>query len=175
MMIVSDARRYGGDWWKAAGFYASLAYRVRRARKTGTGLCRWLLPVNIMTSLLRHVTSDAELPWSSPIGPGLALPHPQGVILGGRVRIGPVVTLFQQVTLGGWMGKQPIVRSHAALYAGAKAFGGVTIGRYASVGANAVVLKDVPDYHTAVGVPAKNRPSRHVRPPGVRAAGLADE
>ena len=170
MMIVSDARRYQGRWWKSKGFLASLSYRIRRARKTGGIVCRFLLPLDILARIVKALTSDAELPWCVPIGPGLFLPHPQGVILGMKTRLDHHVAIFQQVTVGAWNGKEPRICAHVALYAGSRVFGGVRIGRRSSVGANAVVVKDVPDYHTAVGVPAKNRPSRHVRPPVARAA-----
>lgn len=68
------------------------------------------------------------------------------------------------VTLGGRSGRKgaPVVRQGAMIGAGAKILGAVTIGRYASVGANAVVLEDVPDYAVVVGIPARvvriNRP-----------------
>lgn len=153
LMILSDARRYEGRWWRAPGFWTSLSYRIRNAARTGPWYRRALLMLNLLTWPRR--CRDAELPSSAEIGPGLYLPHPQGVILGGQSRIGPHVAIFQQVTLGAWNGASPRIAAHASLFAGAKIIGKVAVGRRAFVGANAVVLGDVPPWHSAVGVPAK--------------------
>lgn len=88
------------------------------------------------------------------------MPHPQGVIVGSGSRIGPNVSIFQQVTLGEWQGASPRIHAHASIFAGAKIVGAVTVGRRAFVGANAAVLNDVPDWHTATGVPANISPRR---------------
>ena len=62
--------------------------------------------------------------------------------------------IFQQVTLGSSRGGVPTLGGHVDVGAGAKILGGVRIGHHARIGANAVVLCDVPDGATAVGVPA---------------------
>ena len=158
--IVLDAERYGGQWWKYPGFWATLSYRVRWFRRMSS-LYAWLLfPVEAVLTVIRMLTSHSEISWKATIGAGLHLPHPNGVILAGGVRIGRHVTLFQQVTLGEWDGGTPRVRPFACVFAGAKVIGGVTVGRRAFVGANAVVINDVPPWNTAVGVPAKNHPRR---------------
>ncbi|MES2400037.1 MAG: serine O-acetyltransferase EpsC [Pseudomonadota bacterium] len=95
------------------------------------------------------------------IGGGLFLPHTVGTVLGAD-RIGDNVTILQGVTLGtaepdnGFMvALRPIIGNHVVLGAGAKVIGRITIGDYAKIGANAVVLQDVPPYAIAVGVPAR--------------------
>lgn len=95
------------------------------------------------------------------IGGGLFLPHTVGTVLGAE-RIGDNVTILQGVTLGtaepdnGFtVSLRPLISNHVVIGAGAKVIGRVTIGDHAKVGANAVVLQDVPPYAIAVGVPAR--------------------
>lgn len=95
------------------------------------------------------------------IGGGLFLPHTVGTVLGAE-KIGENVTVLQGVTLGtaepdnGFTASlRPVIGNHVVLGAGAKVIGRVTIGDYAKVGANAVVLQDVPPHAIAVGVPAR--------------------
>lgn len=95
------------------------------------------------------------------IGIGLKVPHPSGIIIGDKARIGNNVTIFQQVTIGGArIGDAknqlyPTIGNDCILFAGAKLLGKVKIGESCIIGANAVVIKDIPDYCTAVGVPAR--------------------
>ncbi len=93
------------------------------------------------------------------IGKGLFIDHGMGVVIGETAVIGDYVKLYHNVTLGGVgfeKGKRhPNIKDHAIIGAGAKVLGNITVGEYAKVGANAVVLKDVPDHATAVGIPAK--------------------
>jgi serine O-acetyltransferase len=98
----------------------------------------------------------AELPRSVPAGPGLRLPHAgRGVILHPATRLGAGVTLYHQVTVGVRdAGRPPIVEDDVMIGAGAKIIGQITLGAGCQVGANAVVLKDVPPGGTAVGVPS---------------------
>lgn len=103
------------------------------------------------------------------IGPGLRLPHPTGIVIGEGVRIGSRVTIYQQVTLGGqrsgdWAGgRYPQVGDDVTLFSGARLLGAMTVGDRAIVGANAVVLRDVPEDHVAIGIPASVRPGRAER------------
>lgn len=112
-------------------------------------------------SLLNMVIFGLEVPARLSIGPGLVMPHPQGIVLGAR-SIGRNATIFQQVTLGGRTAdfeyvpeRRPAVGEGVTISAGAKILGPVTLGDGATVGANAVVLEDVPSGKTAVGVPAR--------------------
>jgi serine O-acetyltransferase len=99
----------------------------------------------------------AELPRSVPAGPGMHLPHSgRGVILHPTTTIGARVTLYHQVTIG-VRGHEPAgtIEDDVRIYAGAKVVGNVTLGAGCRVGANAVVLEDVPRGRTVVGVPAR--------------------
>lgn len=102
-------------------------------------------------------TSGCHISLEASVGPGLKLPHPTGVVIGEGVTVGAGVTLYQNVTLGrtGDGGAYPTVEDGAILYSGVVAIGGIRIGARARVGANAVVLHDVPPGRTAVGAPAR--------------------
>lgn len=104
--------------------------------------------------------AGSQIAFSAQLGKYIRLPHPLGIVIGEGVVIKDSATIFQQVTLGshGQVGKgtaYPVVEKNATLYAGAKVIGAVRIGEGATIGANAVVNRDIPDHATAVGVPAK--------------------
>ncbi|HQP09781.1 MAG TPA: serine O-acetyltransferase [Candidatus Omnitrophota bacterium] len=91
------------------------------------------------------------------IGHGLFIDHGMGVVVGETAVIGDNVTLFQGVTLGG-TGKEtgkrhPTIGNGVVIGAGAKVLGNITVGDNSYIGANAVVLADVPPNSTVVGVP----------------------
>lgn len=95
------------------------------------------------------------------IGLGLKLPHPIGVVVGDGVVIGDNVRIFQNVTLGGGRigdakaKNYPIIGNNVTIFSGAVVVGRVCIGSDSVIGANAVVLNDVPCDRTCVGVPGK--------------------
>ncbi|AUB53896.1 MULTISPECIES: serine O-acetyltransferase EpsC [Enterococcus] len=93
------------------------------------------------------------------IGTGVFIDHGMGIVIGETAEIEDDVVLFHGVTLGG-TGKEtgkrhPTVKKGAMLSANAQILGPITIGKDAKIGAGAVVLKDIPDGATAVGIPAK--------------------
>jgi serine O-acetyltransferase len=106
------------------------------------------------------VVCGCEIPLNGEIGGGLIMPHPQGVVIHPKARLGPNCLIFQQVTIGigGSRPGAPTIGGHVDIGAGAKILGGVTIGDHAKIGANAVVLSDVPAGATAVGIPARITP-----------------
>ncbi len=120
-------------------------------------------PVDVVArgvAVLRHrfwsVVSGADIPVNCRLGGGLLLPHPNGVVIHPSAEVGPNCLVFQQVTLGaGSRPGFPRLGGHVDVGAGAKILGGVTIGDHARIGANAVVMIDVPAGATAVGVPAR--------------------
>ena len=79
------------------------------------------------------------------------MPHPQGIVIGADVGIGPRAWIFQNVTIGGAPGKygMPKIGADVRIYAGAVLVGPVTIGDHVLIGANAVVTNDVPDHSAA--------------------------
>lgn len=93
------------------------------------------------------------------IGKGFFIDHGMGVVIGETVIIQDDVTIYHQVTLGG-TGKEkgkrhPTIGNQVTIGAGAKVLGPITVGDYAKIGAGAVVTKDVAEYQTVVGIPAR--------------------
>jgi serine O-acetyltransferase len=100
--------------------------------------------------------TGADIPLTARLGGGLLLPHPNGVVIHPGATLGPNCLLLQQVTIGhGSSAGLPVLGGHVDVGAGAKILGGVRIGDHAKIGANAVVLEDVPEGATAVGIPAR--------------------
>jgi len=99
----------------------------------------------------------SELAMGAEIAGGLYTPHPYGIVVG-AAKLGANVSILQNVTIGrraaGHPG-DPILEAGVDVSAGAVIVGAVTIGEGATIGANAVVLKDVPQHSMALGVPAK--------------------
>ncbi len=88
------------------------------------------------------------------IGGGLRLLHPFATVVNAE-KIGKNCIIFQQVTVGMKNGKKPIILDNVTITCGAKVLGGITIGNNVIIGANAVVVKDVPDNSVVAGIPAK--------------------
>ena len=88
-------------------------------------------------------------------GPGFVLVHSGGVVINGAVRGGANVVVEHQVTIGAEKGQSPVLGNDVFLGAGSKIVGPVTLGSRVKIGANAVVVTDIPDGATAVGVPAR--------------------
>jgi serine O-acetyltransferase len=134
------------------GIHALLAYRVAHAlHLAGVPL----LPRVI--SMLTRTFTGIEIHPAARIGEGLFIDHGIGVVIGETADIGNDVTLYQGVTLGGTgfaTGKRhPTVQDNVTIGSGAKLLGPITIGHGAKIGANSVVITDVPANSTVVGNP----------------------
>ena len=103
-----------------------------------------------------------EIHPAAAIGRNLFIDHGMGVVIGETSILGDDITLYQNVTLGGLSGRagkrHPTIGDRVTIGAGATILGDIAIGAGARVGANAVVLQDIPPGTTAVGVPARSRP-----------------
>lgn len=100
---------------------------------------------------------SSELAMAAKVGGGLYTPHPFGIVIG-AAEIGRNVTILQNVTIGRTSPaslRDAVVGDRAKIFAGAAVLGAITLGRNSLIGANSVVLKDVPDDATAIGVPAR--------------------
>ncbi len=134
------------------GIHALLTHRVAHALQDA-GLP--VLPRSI--ALVSRALTGIEIHPSAVIGQGLFIDHGTGVVIGETAEIGNDVTLYQGVTLGGTgfaSGKRhPTVQDNVTIGSGAKLLGPITIGHGAKIGANSVVITDVPPNSTVVGVP----------------------
>ncbi|MGI8507251.1 MAG: serine O-acetyltransferase [Solirubrobacteraceae bacterium] len=134
------------------GVHALLAHRVAHALH---GADVPLLP-RLIAALARSVTG-IEIHPAAEIGDGFFIDHGMGVVIGETAAIGDDVTLYQGVTLGGTgfaTGKRhPTVQDNVTIGSGAKLLGPITIGHGAKIGANSVVIHDVPPHATVVGNP----------------------
>ncbi|MGD0170545.1 MAG: DapH/DapD/GlmU-related protein [Halobacteriota archaeon] len=137
------------------GFRAMLIYRLGHYAYLTKN--RPLLGIALS---LKAVLSMIDISFKAEIGSGMHIHHGQGVVIGDSV-IGKNVGIWQGVTIGSTWNKEregrsyPIVGDNVRLSAGAKIIGPVSIGKDVVIGANAVVVEDIPESCVAVGVPAK--------------------
>jgi serine O-acetyltransferase len=155
--------------------HALLAHRLAHGlwRRGFRFAARWISQVS------RFVTG-IEIHPGATIGARFFIDHGMGVVIGETAEIGDDVLIYHGVTLGG-TGKErgkrhPTVGNGVVIAAGAKVLGAITVGDNARIGANAVVLKDVPAESTVVGIPGRvvalrgvkvqgnDLPERHVDP-----------
>lgn len=112
----------------------------------------------LFSQVMRSFTG-IEIHPGARIGANLFIDHGMGVVIGETAEIGRCVTLYHGVTLGGVSlnkGKRhPTIEDEVVIGAGAKVLGAITIGRNSRIGANAVVVKDVPPDSVVVGVPGQ--------------------
>ena len=118
--------------------------------------------VGRLVSEIGRWLSGIEIHPGATIGKHLFIDHGAGVVIGETAIIGNDVTLYHGVTLGGIAPgsmpqgrRHPVVEDNVIIGAGAQVLGGITVGNGARVGANAVVVKDVPPGVTVVGIPAQ--------------------
>lgn len=148
------ARTYFEVFFTYSGLHAVWAYRVaHRFYKW-----KWFFIARAISQLTRFFTG-IEIHPGATIGRRFFIDHGMGVVVGETCEIGDDVTIYQGVTLGGTgheKGKRhPTIKSNALIATGAKVLGNITIGEYSKVGGGSVVLKDVPDHSTVVGIPGR--------------------
>jgi serine O-acetyltransferase len=134
------------------GVHAILAHRAAHAlHRAGVPLAP-----RMIAALARAVTG-IEIHPAAQIGEGFFIDHGMGVVIGETAEIGNDVTLYQGVTLGGTgfatCKRHPTVQDNETIGTGAKLLGPITIGHGAKIGANSVVIHDVPPKSTVVGNP----------------------
>lgn len=138
-----------------AVWFHRIAHRMWRER-------RLRMSARLLSQAVRILTG-IEIHPGAQLGRRLFIDHGMGVVIGETAVVGDDVLLFHGVTLGGRSmrrGKRhPTLGDNVTVGAGAKILGPVFIGSGAQVGANAVVITDVPTDHLAVGIPAKIRPN----------------
>jgi serine O-acetyltransferase len=176
-LVFSDLERYRPNekpTWRGVlmrcasnpGMIASLVLRaqqmaVRRGRLRSAFALR----------TLGMVLVSADFVPGMDVGPGLLMPHPNGVVIGNGLRVGANVTFGGGVTAGVKQpdvegGGFPQVCDGAIVLANAVLVGPVRVGRHAQVGANSVLLSDAPDYAVMFGLPARKISERRGIIPG---------
>ncbi|MDQ0233009.1 serine O-acetyltransferase [Metabacillus malikii] len=137
-----------------SGLHAIWAHRVAHALYK-----RKLFFLARLISQISRFFTGVEIHPAAKIGRRFFIDHGMGVVIGETCEIGNDVIVFQGVTLGG-TGKEkgkrhPTIKDHALIATGAKVLGSITVGEYSKIGAGSVVLKDVPDHSTVVGIPGR--------------------
>lgn len=133
------------------GLYHRLAHKLYKKDK--------VILSRIISQRVRRITG-IEIHPGAKIGDNFFIDHGMGVVIGETTEIGNNVLIYHGVTLGGTgldkgVKRHPTIEDDVIIGAGAKILGPITIGRGSKIGANSVVLKDVPAYSTAVGLPAR--------------------
>lgn len=161
-LIVADLRAkaqwcYENKSWPAIlktcltdGTAAMIWYRLMQWSR------RWrLTPLEMIFNKLNAICCNCIIGRGAEFGPGFVLIHATGVVINGQVRAGEQVYIEHQVTIGAERRESPLIGNRVFIGAGAKIIGSVRIGDEARIGANAVVVDDVPEGATVVGIPAK--------------------
>jgi len=155
------ARHYLEILFTYSGFHATFIHRISNL------LWRFKLKfiARALSSISRILTS-IEIHPAATIDEGFFIDHGAGLVIGETTIIGKNVTIYQQTTLGGLspsvdsesqrnVKRHPTIKDNVIVGSGAQILGPVVIGKNSRIGANAVVLKDVPENITYVGVPAR--------------------
>lgn len=162
--IRADLRAHGGHWG-AQGFWALVVYRFGRWRY---GIrSPWLRkPLSVLYRVaykLVQILTGIELPCEAVIGRNFVIDHFGGIVISGYARFGDNCRIRNGVVVGLSRVEDPIapvIGNNVDIGTGATLLGRITIGDNVLIGANAVVVRDVPANHIAVGVPAQVKPRK---------------
>ena len=142
------------------GLHAVWLHRI--SHKLWKANWKWL--ARTLSTFSRWLTG-IEIHPGATLGRRVFIDHGMGVVIGETAEIGDDVTLYHGVTLGGtsWKAgkRHPTLKNGAVVGAGAKVLGPITIGENAKVGSNSVVVKDIPNGATAVGIPGRIIITKH--------------
>ncbi len=117
---------------------------------------KWLFYLFLFLFKRIQIRYGIQLPYQTIVGKGLQFSHYNSIVINSEAVIGDFLTIFQGCTIGSVKGKgAPKIGNNCVFFAGSKIIGGISIGNNVIVGANAVVLKDVPDNAVVGGIPAK--------------------
>jgi serine O-acetyltransferase len=160
--IRNDLKAYEGNW-AAQGFWVMIVYRFGRWRyQVRPAILRkcFSFIYKVKFKLIQIITG-IELPCEVEVGRNFVIDHFGGVIISGYAKFGDNCRIRNGVVVGLRRVKEksaPIIGNNVDIGAGAKLLGPIRIGDNVLIGANAVVISDVPDNSIAVGVPAVVRP-----------------
>jgi serine O-acetyltransferase len=162
--IRADLAAYEGNWG-AQGFWVMVVYRFGRWRYTVSPavLRKFFSLVYKLSYKLVQILTGVELPCEVPVGKVFVIDHFGGIVISGYASFGDHCRIRNGVVVGLRRVDEPYapqIGNYVDIGAGAKLLGNIRIGNNVVIGANAVVLCDVPDDHLAVGVPAEVRPRK---------------
>ena len=163
------ARHYLEIIFTYSGFHATFIHRICNLL--------WRLKLKFIARLLSSISrilTSIEIHPAAKIDEGFFIDHGAGLVIGETTIIGKNVTIYQQTTLGGLspsvdsdsqrnVKRHPTIKDNVIVGSGAQILGPVVIGKNSRIGANAVVLKDVPENITYVGVPARKIESTNLK------------
>lgn len=136
------------------GFHALLFHRLAHFLYK----CKLMFLARFVSQLARHITG-IEIHPGATIGRRLFIDHGMGIVIGETAIVGDDCTIYHQVTLGGTgkerLKRHPTLKNNVIVGSGSKVLGNILIGENVKIGANSVVLKDIEDNVTVVGVPGK--------------------
>jgi serine O-acetyltransferase len=160
--ICQDLRAHGGRWG-AQGFWVMVVYRLGRWRyQVRPALLRkfFSLIYHLLFKFVQIVTG-IELPCEAQVGRNFVIDHFGGIIVSGYAKFGDNCRIRNGVVVGLRRvddKRAPVIGDNVDIGSGAKLLGPIRIGNNVLIGANAVVMMDVPDNSIAVGVPAVVKP-----------------
>lgn len=155
---LRSAARFGGD---ARGLARAVlttdSFRILAMNRVREAARRLHVPlVNTVLRNLQQVYAGVEIGKDVTLGEGVYFVHPVGVVIGGDARIGARVRFYGSNTVGTAKDDgYPVIEDDVWLGAGCRILGPIRVGARSRIGANAVVLQDVPPDHVAVGIPAR--------------------
>jgi serine O-acetyltransferase len=164
----ANLRNYLWIWLACDAFAVLFTFRLRK-------LCRrWHVP--LMNRLLRLVQTAfyaIELGNDIELGHGVYFVHTVGTVVGGDAKIGEGCVFFGNNTIGAARFKgSPVIGAHTVIGAGVRILGSIDVGPYCFLGANAVVVDDIPEGKVAVGMPARVIADNELMPETRRVADL---
>ena len=160
-------RANGYSGWGSEGFWALAMFRLQKV--VGAKQPRWVFgpigfALNVPRKLMKTIT-NIDLNIGADIGPGTLITHQGPIHVQAGTKIGADCAIHQSCTIGA--GMRPgaaVVGDHVYVACGASIIGPVKIGDNAVIGANSLVIADVPAGHTAIGVPARCFPPSNQGP-----------
>jgi serine O-acetyltransferase len=160
--IRQDYRTYNGDWG-AQGFWVMLVYRFGcwRYRIKPALLRKFFSLIYRVLFKMVQIVTGIELPCEVEIGRNFIIDHFGGIVISGYTKFGDNCRIRNGVVIGlrhVQDKRAPVIGNNVDIGAGAKLLGPIRIGDNVLIGANAVVMVDVPDNSIAVGVPAIVKP-----------------
>ena len=159
-MVVGEAdwsretKRSFFEWAPYKSLLAAIrTYQANRDRRGILPAIRWRLA----TARWRFwsVIGGISIPVRTEIGGGLQMPHTNGIVINVAAKIGCNCDIYQQVTIGEMKGGCPVIGDHVFIGPGAKILGPIRIGDGARIGANALVISDVPAGGLALATPSE--------------------